>query len=407
MVTYALDYAERGFKVLRLYTLNGNMCSCGDVHCGSPGKHPQTRHGLKDATTDRLVIERWWRECPDANIGILTGAESGIIVVDVDDKDGMLGSESLQSLAARFGGLPRTLTSITGNGRHPYYEHPGIPIKNSVGTLAPGVDVRAENGYVVAPPSRHANGSRYRWEDPDQPLAPLPDWLLAMMTPNKEELQMQKLLSPPSKDSMILKGSRNDTLHKLGSGLRGKHGMEQTEIASILTEYNLTRCFPPMDESEVISIVDSVCQYPPGKCTEKSLERQEQSRLYWFPLNTRDWLSDVGLMLMTDTQLGWRCQLMVLAFANGGFLPADIDQLSKLAKAKNKATFEKACAPVLAEYEEVIRGGVRMLKHTKLAAQYMKALDTWMDKKNAGGARQRQRRSALLEQGVDGDSEIF
>src|SRR5581483_10140535 len=105
-------------------------------------KHPATRNGLKDATTSRQPIRKHWRECPDDNIGLVTGASSGLVVLDVDaGKDGL---DTLATLEAQHGPLPDTATVETGGGgRHYYFRHPGIPIKSNVGRLGPGLDVRA------------------------------------------------------------------------------------------------------------------------------------------------------------------------------------------------------------------------------------------------------------------------
>lgn len=121
-------------------------------------KRPLTRHGFKDATIDHAVIDRWWTEWPDANLGIPTGITFDVI--DIDGAEGM---------AAMYGGadplidslevLGVALTSRDG-GRHLYVPVAGI----SNGTnLWPGIDYRGAGGYVVAPPSVGANGRRYEW----------------------------------------------------------------------------------------------------------------------------------------------------------------------------------------------------------------------------------------------------
>jgi Bifunctional DNA primase/polymerase, N-terminal len=137
--------------------------------------------GLRDATIDRIRIERFWERWPDANLGIVTGIRSGLLVLDVDDNDGRTGSANLAAMSAPFGGIPSTLTAITGNGHHLFFEHLGTPISSSRGKVAEGVDIRGDRGYVVAAPSLHRSGKRYSWKDPEQGLAMLPDWLLARM----------------------------------------------------------------------------------------------------------------------------------------------------------------------------------------------------------------------------------
>ena len=121
----------------------------------------------------------WFRACPDAGIGIVTGTISGLVVLDVDVRHG--GDVALQQLERDHGRLPRTVECQTGGGgRHLYVAHPAALVRNQVG-LAPGIDIRADGGYVVAQPSLHASGLRYVWVDGGTPddiaVAPLPDWL--------------------------------------------------------------------------------------------------------------------------------------------------------------------------------------------------------------------------------------
>jgi hypothetical protein len=172
----AVAYASRGWSVLPCHepTRRGG-CSCGRADCTSPAKHPRTRRGLHDATTDPHTVAAWWRRWPTANVALRTGAASGLVVVDVDPAHG--GDAALERLIAQHGSLPQTLTVLTGSGgRHFYFAHPGRTVGNSAGTLGAGLDIRGDGGYVVAPPSRHITGGVYQWADSGC-LAALPSWL--------------------------------------------------------------------------------------------------------------------------------------------------------------------------------------------------------------------------------------
>ena len=179
----ALGYAGRGWTVFPLHSMLDGGCSCRRPGCPHPAKHPVTRHGLLEATTDLDVIRRWWGRWPWANIGVATGAASGLVVVDVDPRSG--GTESLARLQALMGSLPATLTAATGGGGwHLFFTHPGVEVRNTAGRLPgvaeplSGLDLRGDGGYVVAAPSRHASGGTYRWDgDPAGPLAAPPAWL--------------------------------------------------------------------------------------------------------------------------------------------------------------------------------------------------------------------------------------
>ena len=94
----ALRFARRGWRVLPLHTASDGKCSCAaGQSCKHPGKHPRTRNGVKDATTDRTIIKAWWKRWPDANIGIATGQTSGIFVLDVDGDVGKASPEGAAS----------------------------------------------------------------------------------------------------------------------------------------------------------------------------------------------------------------------------------------------------------------------------------------------------------------------
>ena len=120
----------------------------------------------------------------DLNIGVATGERSGIFVVDID---GERGEQSLIEITSRFGALPATVEVLTGSaGRHFYFKWPtfeGAPqIRNTASAVAAGIDTRGEGGYVVAPPSLHPSGNRYRWSTSSaKAIADAPVWLLGLI----------------------------------------------------------------------------------------------------------------------------------------------------------------------------------------------------------------------------------
>ena len=187
--TTALEYAARDWPVLPLHSIRHGNCTCDRADCGSPGKHPRTQHGLKDASTDIEIIHRWWRRWPDSNIGIVTGAASGFIVLDVDPRNG--GDMALGELLAEHDPLPETAEAITGGGgRHILFRHPGGMVRNdNQGKLGSGLDVKGDGGFIVAVPSLDASGKRYEWETSsgpaDIPLADCPAWLIERLRTDK------------------------------------------------------------------------------------------------------------------------------------------------------------------------------------------------------------------------------
>jgi hypothetical protein len=181
----ALIYAHRGWAVLPCHCPVGTSgrCSCGSAACASPGKHPRVATGLKAATTDDPQIHEWWQRWPRANVAIRTGALSDLVVVDIDPDHG--GEASLQRLVSEQGALPEGRTVRTGSGgRHLYFHHPGDIVRNDAGRrLGPGLDVRGDGGYIIAPPSRHARGGSYRVEQHGGVVPEVPDWMLSLLNP--------------------------------------------------------------------------------------------------------------------------------------------------------------------------------------------------------------------------------
>jgi Bifunctional DNA primase/polymerase, N-terminal len=135
-------YAQRGWPVFPVHIAVRGECSCGKPACTSKGKHPQTAHSFYDATTDEDVIRTWGEvDYPRANIGIRTGKESGLVVLDIDPDKG--GEESLRQLEEQYEPLPETVTVVSGGGgRHLYFQHPGGLMPTTTGKLGSGLDTR-------------------------------------------------------------------------------------------------------------------------------------------------------------------------------------------------------------------------------------------------------------------------
>lgn len=266
----ALNLAALGWRVFPVHTplLGADgappRCSCGTPGCECIGKHPRTAHGFRDATTDSAVIRGWWTRWPNANVGVATGAVSGLVVLDVDPRHG--GDVTLGELEARHGRLPETVVALTGGGgRHYLFAHPGGRIRNSAGNLGVGLDVRGDGGYIVVEPSLHASGRRYAWELSRRPgevaLAPTPPWLLDLIRAGEGKTEV-KAGAPPVGDA-IADGARNSTLFSLAGSMR-RRGMSEAAMHAALRAENLAKCDPPLEDHEVAAITRSVMRYAPG-----------------------------------------------------------------------------------------------------------------------------------------------
>jgi Bifunctional DNA primase/polymerase, N-terminal len=153
------------------------QCSCWrGAECSDPGKHP-VLSGWREAP---ISVGRWWALGGAWNIGIETGAVSGIVVIDVDPRHD--GDQTLAELEPKHGSLPPTWRFLTGGGgEHVLFRHPGGRVANGTNALGSGIDIRGDGGFIVAPPSRHLSGRRYAisvdHHPDDVPLADMPEWL--------------------------------------------------------------------------------------------------------------------------------------------------------------------------------------------------------------------------------------
>ncbi len=174
---WALLYVGRGWSVVPMHTVDRDgACSCGSADCPSPAKHPRVRwEDAMDRPAGHETVHAWWRRWPNANVGVVTGSVSGVATIDIDPRNG--GDFTVSNLETSGRGLPPTLESATGGGgRHLWYRLSEQKL-NSV-TLGVGVELKAERGLVVAPPSRHLSGGSYRWLDYSMEPSSLPRWIV-------------------------------------------------------------------------------------------------------------------------------------------------------------------------------------------------------------------------------------
>ncbi|MFZ5919305.1 MAG: bifunctional DNA primase/polymerase [Chloroflexota bacterium] len=222
-------------------------------------KTPLTPHGVNDASTDPAIIRGWWARWPDANIGLACGP-SGLVVIDLDaDRNGL---DTWAELCQRHGiNGDGALVSLTGGGgQHLVFSANGAPVSSSAGKLGPGVDVRANGGYIVAPPSVHPNGQVYAWEvsahPKDRKPATLPAALAALLTDNGK--------APRQADPLperIPSGQRNHILASLAGSMR-RRGASESAILAALEAENAQRCDPPLEHGELEHIAASIARYP-------------------------------------------------------------------------------------------------------------------------------------------------
>jgi hypothetical protein len=255
----ALAYvARQGWRVLPLHTVTDGACSCGKPDCHSPGKHPRTRHGVADATSDEATVRAWWEEAPEASIGLATG--SAFVVLDIDPRNA--GDRTLDTLIHVHGALPPTLECATGGGGRHLFFAVAEPTKSK--KLGDGLDFQGLGKYVVAAPSLHASGKAYTWAN-DLPMAPLPEWIreLSAVKPIIQDAPTSGLSVSDSDrhrraaaylrtmDPAISGAHGHDALFRAAVALVRGFDIQPSEALSMLaTDYN-PRCQPPWSRREI------------------------------------------------------------------------------------------------------------------------------------------------------------
>lgn len=217
LLSAALDYAERGWHVFPM----------------GRNKVPHIKAWQHKASTDPARIKAWWKTSR-ANVAILCGRASGIVVIDVDTPE----------LPPELERLRRTTTAIveTAHGRHYYFQAPDAPLQTRQFRT---FELKAEGSNVTAPPSQHASGQQYTWVRDCTPQ-PMPDWLLALVQKKKPQPKAKRTGTIPE-------GERHSTLTSLAGTYRNM-GLGYEQILALLQVANKT-CRPrqPLEDIKRIA----------------------------------------------------------------------------------------------------------------------------------------------------------
>lgn len=249
----AIEYAQQGLAVFPLIPRD---------------KRPLTANGFKDATTDISKIEEWWTINPSANVGIATGDVSGGLVVvdmDIDDEEAKDGYQSfVKWMNDNYVILPDTWLSITGRGGYHMMFKSTFPVRSRTGWLD-AVDVRANGGYIVAPPSVHPNGRHYEWEDApeDTTIADSSDIDVEFLF-NSINIEEKKSSEPLKVPDTIPKGHRDETMFKLACKYQAM-GMSDDAMLAALKAENQARCVPPLTDKEIEQKIKQALKYQKGE----------------------------------------------------------------------------------------------------------------------------------------------
>jgi putative DNA primase/helicase len=285
---------SKGWAITPVNYINeSGLCSCLSYRdeCTCQGKHAAMGAWQKNIITNISDIKTIWNDkCwfkytnkageskslkgnSNYNVGLLTGKINNILVVDID-QHGVDGEDSLKDLETKLGPIGETVESLTGGGgRQLFFKYPkGYSIKNGVG-IAPGIDIRSNDGYVLIEPS--VTTKAYAWNverhPEDMEMLELPQaWIDYILQPKG----VNKLLDSEFKSKKYKSGGRNNCLFKLGSSYRA-NGMSDKALLNTLIIENQERCEPPLADEEVQVIVNSIISYEIGDIDIKEIEEEE------------------------------------------------------------------------------------------------------------------------------------
>jgi hypothetical protein len=268
----AIAFARRDNPVLPLHwpmLVNyRRRCSCKKGEdCPTPAKHPLGRlvsNGLLDASTDEVVIRKWFTDEPSANLGVRTDR---LVVLDADTRHG--GDETLASLE-REHEFPLTWRVLTGGGgEHVLFKCPADITINSSNAdtnpvLGPGVDVRARNGYIVAPPSKHISGREYCWSVDHHPrdveIAEAPPWLIERLATQRNGGKGHDPIEWAASKTGMISEYRDTAVCEIAGKLLRAISLDPRFVATLVHDWNQCHCQPPLPEDEVTAIIERIAK---------------------------------------------------------------------------------------------------------------------------------------------------
>jgi putative DNA primase/helicase len=249
-------YISHGLPIFPIYSINADgKCSCGNPSCDDLGKHPRISGGFYGATNDAKQIRKWIARWPLSNWAMRTGDKSqggaGIVVLDIDNKNG--GVTTWNFLREENPGLIETVTVRTGNyGQHLYFNYPdGLSISSGQSVLGSGIDIRANGGYILIPPSTTTGLYEFENDPYETPISDLPNWMLTLLE------RREKSRSYTSIPKIVEQGQRHQFLVSIAVKLR-RDGLDPVVIEATLknlrNEQFVTGDHPVTDE-EIANIV--------------------------------------------------------------------------------------------------------------------------------------------------------
>jgi len=264
--TWADRYLQRFGAVLVNYGLtSAGGCTCPKGQdCQASGKHPWG--GSKNVIRSGEELLKALKKVDNPNLGLPTGKETGITVLDFDGEEGRALFEEWEAEGLI---LPDMLRASTGGGGvHVVIEHiPGLSAR--VRTL-PGLDIRNEGTQIVTAPSLHRSGNVYTWQNWPGQILPAPAALIDKLTPSpavtrtaapEPQPRFRPIIAAGRYSEVYPKGQRNEAVFRYACGIAGGgHSFDRIRTAALA--FNDQHCAPPLPANEVEIIARSAARYP-------------------------------------------------------------------------------------------------------------------------------------------------
>ncbi len=277
----ALNYASLGLPILPLCPPDhAQMPHTHRKSCKSPGKTPILSRWAERGVPATDEIETWYTRNARLNVGLLlgqAGEESGWNLVGIDI-DGPEAEKALQEISK--GVLPTTWEFVTGNGRRLLYLLPEgarskkFTQKQKQGELA----FLAQGQQTVMPPSLHVKGTIYQWAEGKSPddvvIADAPQWLLNKVL-QEEELEEEFAPSIEHADwtKTVEEGERSNHLTRLAGSLIARRNIPKEQVLVFLRAWNREHCKPPLEDSEIISMINALHESERVKSSTRKKKR--------------------------------------------------------------------------------------------------------------------------------------
>lgn len=242
LLNHAVSYLKRGYPVIPVGQDKKPLISWKEFQNRLP--------------TEEEVCT-WWIDYPEANIGIVTGELSRLVVVDIDPRHG----GDVNGIH-----LPPTVISRTGGGGwHYFYQYPKDRFVGNATSIRPGIDIRGEGGYVVVPPSVHESGQIYEWVEPLDldSTADCPVWVHDEHESMKTHTPIKSVLHG------VPVGNRNTSAARVAGLILSilKIGHLDQISWEFLKQWN-DQNSPPIPEEELLAVFNSIRKRERGNVSE-------------------------------------------------------------------------------------------------------------------------------------------